>query len=111
MSTYSDSSPGRKGINIAGKAGQAIIAAASGKVVYSGNGLPRYGNLLIIKHNDVYLSAYAHSEKLLVKEGEVVTAGQKIALMGRTGTQRDQLHFEIRRNGKPVDPIRFLPKR
>jgi lipoprotein NlpD len=59
----------------------------------------------------VYLSAYAHSEKLLVKEGEVVTAGQKIALMGRTGTQRDQLHFEIRRNGKPVDPIRFLPKR
>jgi lipoprotein NlpD len=111
VSTYSDSSPGRKGINIAGKAGQAIIAAASGKVVYSGNGLPRYGNLLIIKHNDVYLSAYAHSEKLLVKEGEVVTAGQKIALMGRTGTQRDQLHFEIRRNGKPVDPIRFLPKR
>lgn len=111
VSTYSDSSPGRKGINIAGKAGQPIIAAASGKVVYSGNGLPRYGNLLIIKHNDVYLSAYAHSEKLLVKEGEVVNAGQKIALMGRTGTQRDQLHFEIRRNGKPVDPMRFLPKR
>lgn len=111
VSTYSDSSPGRKGIDIAGKAGQAIIAAASGKVVYSGSGLPRYGNLLIIKHNDVYLSAYAHSDKLLVKEGEVVNAGQKIALMGRTGTQRDQLHFEIRRNGKPVDPMRFLPKR
>lgn len=111
VSAYSNSNPGRKGIDIAGKAGQPIIAAESGKVVYSGNGLPRYGNLLIIKHNDVYLSAYAHSDKLLVKEGEIVNAGQKIALMGRTGTQRDQLHFEIRRNGKPVDPIRFLPKR
>lgn len=111
VSTYSNSSPGRKGIDIAGKAGQTVIAAASGKVVYSGNSLPRYGNLLIIKHNDVYLSAYAHSDKLLVKEGEIVKGGQKIALMGRTGTQRDQLHFEIRRNGKPVDPIRFLPKR
>jgi lipoprotein NlpD len=111
VSTYSESSPGRKGIDIAGKAGQDIMAAASGKVVYSGNGLPRYGNLLIIKHNDVYLSAYAHNDKLLVKEGEIVNAGQKIALMGRTGTQRDQLHFEIRRNGKPIDPLRFLPKR
>lgn len=111
VSTYSNSSPGRKGIDIAGKAGQPVYAAASGKVVYSGNSLPRYGNLLIIKHNDVYLSAYAHSDRLLVKEGEVVKSGQKIALMGRTGTQRDQLHFEIRRNGKPVDPMRFLPKR
>ncbi len=80
-------------------------------MVYSGNGLARYGNLLIIKHNDVYLSAYAHSDKLLVKEGEIVKAGQKVALLGRTGTQRHQLHFEIRRNGKPVDPMRFLPKR
>jgi len=111
VSTYSNSSPGRKGIDIAGRSGQSINAAASGKVVYSGSGLPRYGNLLIIKHNDVYLSAYAHSDKLLVKEGEIVQAGQKIALMGRTGTQRDQLHFEIRRNGKPIDPMRFLPKR
>lgn len=111
VSTYSNSSAGRKGIDIAGRSGQSVIAAASGKVVYSGNGLPRYGNLLIIKHNDVYLSAYAHSDRLLVKEGEIVKAGQKIALMGRTGTQRDQLHFEIRRNGKPVDPMRFLPKR
>lgn len=111
VSTYSNSSPGRKGIDIAGKAGQPIYAAAAGKVVYSGNGLPRYGNLLIIKHNDVYLSAYAHNERLLVKEGDIVKTGQKIALMGRTGTQRDQLHFEIRRNGKPVDPMRFLPKR
>lgn len=111
ISTYSKSAAGRKGIDIAGKSGQNIIAAASGKVVYSGNGLPRYGNLLIIKHNDVYLSAYAHNKTLLVKEGQQVKAGQKIALLGRSGTQRDQLHFEIRRNGKPVDPMRFLPKK
>jgi len=111
ISTYSKSATGRKGIDIAGKSGQNIIAAASGKVVYSGNGLPRYGNLLIIKHNDVYLSAYAHNKTLLVKEGQQVKAGQKIALLGRSGTQKDQLHFEIRRNGKPVDPMRFLPKK
>ena len=111
LSTYSKSAAGRKGINIAGKSGQSIIAAASGKVVYSGNGLPRYGNLLIIKHNDVYLSAYAHNKTLLVKEGQQVKAGQKIALLGRSGTQQNQLHFEIRRNGKPVDPMRFLPKK
>ena len=111
ISTYSKSATGRKGIDIAGKAGQTIVAAASGKVVYAGNGLPRYGNLLIVKHNDVYLSAYAHNTKLLVKEGQYVKAGQKIARLGSTGTQRNQLHFEIRRNGKPVDPLRFLPKR
>ncbi|MBL1319487.1 MAG: peptidoglycan DD-metalloendopeptidase family protein [Methylophaga sp.] len=111
ISTYSKTATGRKGINIAGKAGQTIVAAASGKVVYAGNGLPRYGNLLIVKHNDVYLSAYAHNTKLLVKEGDYVKAGQKIARLGSTGTQRNQLHFEVRRNGKPVDPIRFLPKR
>jgi len=111
ISTYSKSATGRKGIDIAGKSGQSITAAASGKVVYSGSGLPRYGNLIIIKHNDAYLSAYAHNKNLLVKEGQWVKAGQKIALLGRTGTQRDQLHFEIRRNGKPVDPMRFLPKR
>jgi len=111
ISTYSKSATGRKGIDIAGKAGQTIVAAASGKVVYAGNGLPRYGNLLIIKHNDVYLSAYAHNTKLLVKEGQYVKVGQKIARLGSTGTQRNQLHFEIRRNGKPVDPMRFLPKR
>ena len=110
ISTYSVSSPGRKGIDIAGKSGQAVIASASGKVVYSGNGLPRYGNLLIIKHNDVYLSAYAHNKTLLVKEGQYVEAGQNIATLGRSGAQREQLHFEIRRNGKPVDPLRFLPK-
>ena len=111
ISTYSKTVNSRKGIKIAGKAGQTIVAAASGKVVYGGNGLPRYGNLLIIKHNDVYLSAYAHNTKLLVKEGDYVRAGQKIATLGSTGTQRNQLHFEVRRNGKPVDPMRFLPKR
>ena len=110
ISTYSKSAAGRKGIDISGKSGQSVVAAASGKVVYSGNALPRYGNLLIIKHNDVYLSAYAHNKILLVKDGQQVKSGQKIALLGRTGTQRDQLHFEIRRNGKPVDPLKFLPK-
>jgi len=111
ISTYSKSAAGRKGIDIAGKSGDVIAAAAAGKVVYSGSGLPRYGNLIIIKHNEAYLSAYAHNKNLLVKEGQWVKSGQKIALLGRTGTQRDQLHFEIRRNGKPVDPMRFLPKR
>jgi len=111
VSTYSKSAAGRKGLDIVGKSGQSIVAAASGKVVYSGNGLPRYGNLMIIKHNEVYLSAYAHNKTLLFKEGDYVKAGQKIATMGNTGTQSTQLHFEIRRNGKPVDPMRFLPKR
>jgi len=111
ISTYSISTAGRKGINIAGKSGQDIVAAAAGKVVYSGNGLPRYGNLLIIKHNDVYLSAYAHNKSLLVKEGQYVKSGQKIATLGSSGAQQNQLHFEIRRNGKPIDPLRFLPKR
>lgn len=110
LSSFSDAEATRKGIKIAGKAGQDVIASAAGRVVYSGNGLPRYGNLLIIKHNDVYLSAYAHNQSLLVKEGDNVQSGQKIATLGRTGTQRDQLHFEIRRNGKPVDPMRYLPK-
>jgi lipoprotein NlpD len=110
VSTFSESGPGRKGINIVGKPGQAITAAADGTVVYSGDGLPRYGNLLIIKHNDTYLSAYAHNDTLLVKEGDKVKSGQRIATLGRSGTQTDQLHFEIRRNGKPVDPLRFLPK-
>lgn len=110
LSSYSDADPGRKGIKISGQRGQDVIAAAGGRVVYSGAGLVRYGNLLIIKHNDVYLSAYAHNDSLLVKEGDSVKAGQKIATLGRTGTNRDQLHFEIRRNGKPMDPMRFLPK-
>ena len=110
VSLYSASAPGRKGIDIAGKSGQPVVAAAAGQVVYAGNGLPRYGNLLIIKHNDIYLSAYAHNQQLLVREGQTVQAGQQIAVMGRTGAKSDMLHFEIRHNGKSVDPMRFLPK-
>ena len=98
-----------KGIDIAGKRGDPVLASAGGKVVYSGNGLISYGNLIIIKHNKTYLSAYAYNERLLVKEGDVVKAGQKIATMGNKEKSSPQLHFEIRRNGKPVDPLRYLP--
>lgn len=98
-----------KGIDIAGRVGNKIKAAASGKVVYSGNGLISYGNLIIIKHNDSYLSAYAHNRKLLVKEGQSVNTGQVIAELGQTGAENPRLHFEIRKNGKPVNPIRYLP--
>lgn len=99
----------RKGIDIAGKLGQPIMASASGKVVYSGSGLRGYGKLIIIKHNNTYLSAYAHNDKILVKEGQSVTRGQKIALMGKTDANQVELHFEVRRFGKPVDPAKFLP--
>jgi len=98
-----------KGIDIAGKEGRNIVAAAAGKVVYSGNGLISYGNLIIIKHNKTFLSAYAYNRRLLVKEGDVVKAGQKIAEMGHKEKQRPMLHFEIRKNGKPVDPLKYLP--
>ena len=98
-----------KGIDIAGKEGNTVKAASAGKVVYSGNGLISYGNLLIIKHSRSYLSAYAHNRKLLVKEGETVKAGQKIAELGKTGAEKPKLHFEIRKNGKPVDPLKYLP--
>lgn len=98
-----------KGIDIAGKAGSAILAAADGTVVYSGNGLISYGNLIIIKHNKIFLSAYAYNRKLLVKEGDGVKAGQKIAEMGHKDNTGSQLHFEIRKNGKPVDPLKYLP--
>jgi len=98
-----------KGIDIEGKAGNKIVAAADGKVVYSGNGLISYGNLIIIKHNKSFLSAYAYNRKLLVKEGDVVKAGQKIAEMGRKDKLSPRLHFEIRKNGKPVDPLKYLP--
>jgi len=98
-----------KGIDIAGKKGSAIVAAAKGKVVYSGNGLISYGNLIIIKHNKSFLSAYAYNRKLLVKEGDIVKAGQRIAEMGYKEKQRSILHFEIRKNGKPVDPLKYLP--
>lgn len=98
----------RKGIDIAGKLGQPILASAAGKVVYSGSGLRGYGKLLIIKHNKTYLSAYAHNDKLLVKEGEMVTRGQKIAEMGNSDSNQVELHFEVRRLGKPVDPANYL---
>ena len=99
-----------KGIDIAGTEGNSVKAASSGKVVYSGNGLISYGNLVIIKHSRSYLSAYAHNRKLLVKEGDTVKAGQTIAELGKTGTEKPKLHFEIRKNGKPVDPLRYLPR-
>lgn len=100
-----------KGVAIAGRIGEPVKATASGEVVYSGAGLTGYGNLVIIRHNSSYLSAYAHNKKLLVSEGDTVKAGQKIAELGSTGTNEPKLHFEIRRNGKPVDPLHFLPKR
>jgi len=108
---FSRQDSGKKGIAIAGVAGQRILAAASGKVVYSGAGLLRYGKLIIIKHNNTYLSAYAHNRRILVKEGSFVKQGQKIAEMGKSGTGRVTLHFEIRKNGKPVNPVYFLSKR
>ncbi len=100
----------RPGINIPGRRGQPIYAAASGKVVYSGDGLIGYGKLIILKHNNQYLSAYAHNWELLVREGEQVAKGAQIARMGSSGAERVMLHFEIRHNGKPVDPLRYLPE-
>ena len=100
---------GNKGINIAGKPGQPIKATADGKVVYSGSGLSGYGKLIILKHNEQFLSAYAHNQRVRVKEGQIVRGGQHIADMGQTGTNRVMLHFEIRKAGKPVNPERYLP--
>jgi lipoprotein NlpD len=97
-----------KGIDIAGVEGQEIQAAADGQVVYAGSGLRGYGQLLIIKHNEQYLSAYAHNSQLIVKEGDWVKIGQAIAKMGSSGTNRVKLHFEIRKDGKPVDPLKYL---
>ena len=101
----------KQGIDIAGSSGQAVRAAADGVVVYSGAGLVGYGELIIVKHSDEWLSAYAHNRRRLVAEGDAVKGGQQIAELGRTGTSRDMLHFEIRRNGKPVDPAPLLPRR
>ena len=98
-----------KGIDIAGAAGEPVVASAPGKVVYAGTGLRGYGKLIIIKHNSIYLSAYAHNREILVKEGQQVTRGQKIAEMGNTDTDQVKLHFESRRLGKPMDPVRYLP--
>ncbi|MBA2409298.1 MAG: peptidoglycan DD-metalloendopeptidase family protein [Gammaproteobacteria bacterium] len=100
---------GSKGIDIAGRAGQRVQAASGGEVVYSGGGLVGYGQLIIIKHDQNFLSAYAHNQALLVKEGEQVAAGQTIAELGSTGTVRPMLHFEIREDGQPVDPLQYLP--
>ncbi|MCE1114147.1 MULTISPECIES: peptidoglycan DD-metalloendopeptidase family protein [Pseudomonas] len=100
-----------KGVDIAGDLGQPVFAAADGAVVYAGSGLRGYGELIIIKHSDTYVSAYGHNRRLLVREGQQVKAGQTIAEMGSTGTDRVKLHFEIRRQGKPVDPLQFLPRR
>jgi len=101
----------QKGLAIAGKAGDPVLAAADGRVVYAGSGLRGYGNLVIVKHNNTYLTAYAHNQTLLVKEDQAVRRGQKIAEMGSSDAERVQLHFEIRRQGKPVDPARLLPPR
>jgi lipoprotein NlpD len=100
-----------KGMVFAGKAGDPVMAAADGKVVYAGNGLRGFGNLVIVKHNNTYLTAYAHNQTLLVKEDQSVKRGQKIAEMGSTDAERVQLHFEVRRQGKPIDPARLLPPR
>jgi lipoprotein NlpD len=108
---YADGDPTRQGIDVAGRAGQPVLAAADGVVVYSGSGLVGYGELVIVKHNDNWLSAYGHNRARLVNEGQLVKAGQPIAEMGHTGAARDMLHFEIRYNGKPVDPLGYLPKR
>jgi len=98
-----------KGVDIAGKAGDPVLAAADGKVVYAGSGLRGYGNLVIIKHNNTYLTAYAHNQSLLVKEDQAIKRGQKIAEMGNSDADQVKLHFEIRRQGKPVDPAKYLP--
>lgn len=100
-----------KGFDISGKAGDPVLAAADGRVVYAGAGLRGYGNLIILKHNNIFLTAYAHNQTLLVKEDQAVRKGQKIAEMGSTDTDRVKLHFEVRRQGKPVDPARYLPAR
>lgn len=111
ISTYVAGAPTRQGIDIAGRAGQPVRAAADGVVVYSGSGLVGYGELVIIKHDDEWLTAYGHNRARLVNEGALVKAGQPIAEMGHSGADRDMLHFEIRYEGKPVDPQAYLPRR
>ena len=108
LATFGESS---KGVAIGGKPGDPVLAAADGRVVYAGSGLRGYGNLVIIKHNNTFLTAYAHNQTLLVKEEQAVKRGQKIAEMGSSDAERVQLHFEIRRQGKPVDPLKMLPSR
>lgn len=113
LTNFYTGSSASKGIDIAGKKGESVVAAADGDVVYAGSGLRGYGKLVIIKHNDTYLSAYAHNNRLQVKEGDKVTAGQHIADIGSSGTgarNQPKLHFQIRRHGKPVDPLKILPQ-
>ncbi|MGY6028110.1 Murein hydrolase activator NlpD [Phytobacter sp. AG2a] len=111
IDNFSATEGGNKGVDIAGSKGQAIVATADGRVVYAGNALRGYGNLIIIKHNDDYLSAYAHNDTMLVREQQEIKAGQKIATMGSSGTSSTRLHFEIRYKGKSVNPLRYLPQR
>ena len=109
IGTFSEG--GNKGVDIAGKAGQQVVAAGAGKVMYAGSGIRGYGNLVIVKHSNSLLSAYAHNRSILVKEGQNVNKGQAIAEMGDSDADRVKLHFEIRQQGKPVDPSKFLPNR
>ena len=109
VATFDDKT--NKGIGIAGQLGDPIVAAADGRVVFAGSGLRGYGNLVILKHDDTFLTAYAHNQSLDVREDQVVKKGDKIAQMGSSDADRVKLHFEVRRLGKPVDPIAFLPKR
>ncbi|ODS22644.1 hypothetical protein AB835_13055 [Candidatus Endobugula sertula] len=113
VTNFSKTKGGNKGINIRGKKGDSVQAASSGQVVYAGSGLRGYGKLVIIKHSDTYLSAYAHNDKIRVKEGQWVKAGQHIADIGSSGSRTDivKLHFEIRQDGQPINPLRLLPKR
>ena len=108
---FSAKEAGNKGLDFSGSIGQPILAAADGKVVYTGNALRGFGNLVIIKHSDAYLTAYAHNDKILVKEQQWVKSGQNIATMGKSGTDTVKLHFEVRYKGKSIDPLQFLPKR
>jgi lipoprotein NlpD len=111
VGAYVAGDPMKQGIDIAGKAGAPVKAAADGTVVYSGNGLIGYGELIIVKHSPGFLSAYGHNQKRLVQEGDKVKGGQTIAEMGSSGASRDELHFEIRKNGKPSNPLDYLPRR
>ncbi len=110
LSQYSENGTS-KGLDIGVARGQPVLAAANGRVVYQGSGLRGYGQLIIVKHSEEFLSAYEHNDKIFVKEGDVVKRGQRIATVGSTGTDRVKLHFEIRRNGVPVDPLKYLPKK
>ena len=108
---FSAKEEGNKGLDFAGNMGSPILAAADGKVVYTGNALRGFGNLVIVKHSEAYLTAYAHNDEIVVKEQEWIKAGQKIATMGKSGTVEVKLHFEVRYKGKSINPLKFLPKR